>query len=939
MAKKICILVNCLVIILANYSHAEKYAVLITGEYADSRADFEGQWALANNYTSGQAMQEFWNDTFLMWDMLLEKGFSDDNIYVLFANGNDYTDVDDRYKPDAPYAKITDFSATKDTVEWVFNGLANGANGFPQLTKDDFLVVWFFDHGNYGWTDNLVFDYMGEDGNYGHIIDQNIPPTSGIRLLNNYDISFLCWPPSKPMSYYISNWNNNWLIPASHSVDIIDKLNTLFPDELDNLLDSINAHKKVVLMQQCFGGGFIDVLEDNDTIILTASGIEVAKQADQKYKISGNTYEAIDEHELQSDDKRYKHGEFDFHLLNAIKAETPDFNEYYETAYDDFLLSEADMNDDGIVTLSEAKQWVIDYESVLDYPRWSDKGNIGSMTSLEYPTVLCQNVTSSMTVRSEIAVTKTITISSGATLIVMPGSTIKVKSGKTIIIYGSLIAEGTSSKPIVFEGMDGNWEGIELINAGNSSLKYCEIKNAHNGIYIYNCDPYIEQCYIHDNTFGCYVDYTSSPVFYLNTLSDNRDGIRCYNSCTTYFGEPHELPGGTPHPGNNRIINNNRFGIYASNNCSVFLGMDVANQAMGGYNSICGNSSYEIFAKSGTTVNADWNWWNTSNPSDDLYADGSSSIYFCHPVPSDPGGGSSLAKATSLYGGSAAFDPEDVDENNPKELLQFALYYKYSGKLKKSVNVLETIIQKFPETVYAVSSLVEMFDISRRSSEVDIEAYCKKNIADKYAPKSIQRSSSNILVSKYMREGNEKLATELCNEILNSYSYTESEKYALFNLFLLAINGRGKLSDAAGYIDTLKEKYPNDPLTLRAMVLLGEDVDWSLAKHFVPESESSPERPVPEKFKLLAAYPNPFNLSTTITFNLPEASKIELNIYDILGRQIWSWPRNNSELPAGNYQIVWNAANLSDGALPSGVYFIRFYCGWYHAIQKVILMK
>lgn len=122
-----------------------------------------------------------------------------------------------------------------------------------------------------------------------------------------------------------------------------------------------------------------------------------------------------------------------------------------------------------------------------------------------------------------------------------------------------------------------------------------------------------------------------------------------------------------------------------------------------------------------------------------------------------------------------------------------------------------------------------------------------------------------------------------------------------------------------------------------AKSLSREDVDWSLAKEIDEESKEITEETLfPEKFALHPVYPNPFNLSTTIMFDLPEASKIELKIYDILGREVWSWPQNNSELPDGNHRIIWNVLNRSDNVLPSGVYFIKFWSDQFQATQKVI---
>jgi hypothetical protein len=158
MSYKMMILIG-LILINSMLLGAEKYAVLITGDYADSaRVNYNGSWAIANGLDRDRRpMQEFWNDTFLIWEMLVfEKGYSDINVFVLFAGGMDYTHDpdancpywwDERSSPHILYPElspITDFPADIASVNNLFNGLANGTGGFPQLHEDDFLVVWTF---------------------------------------------------------------------------------------------------------------------------------------------------------------------------------------------------------------------------------------------------------------------------------------------------------------------------------------------------------------------------------------------------------------------------------------------------------------------------------------------------------------------------------------------------------------------------------------------------------------------------------------------------------------------------------------------------------------------------------------------------------------------------------------------------------------------------
>jgi hypothetical protein len=89
---------------------------------------------------------------------------------------------------------------------------------------------------------------------------------------------------------------------------------------------------------------------------------------------------------------------------------------------------------------------------------------------------------------------------------------------------------------------------------------------------------------------------------------------------------------------------------------------------------------------------------------------------------------------------------------------------------------------------------------------------------------------------------------------------------------------------------------------------------------------------IPTDFKLLPAYPNPFNPVTAISFELPEAAVVSLKIYDMNGREIGELV--NSELTGGYHTVNWNAADQS-----SGIYFVRMITADYTSTQKLMLVK
>jgi hypothetical protein len=86
------------------------------------------------------------------------------------------------------------------------------------------------------------------------------------------------------------------------------------------------------------------------------------------------------------------------------------------------------------------------------------------------------------------------------------------------------------------------------------------------------------------------------------------------------------------------------------------------------------------------------------------------------------------------------------------------------------------------------------------------------------------------------------------------------------------------------------------------------------------------------KFELLQNYPNPFNHSTTIYYSIPELSFATVKVYDVLGGEVAKLI--NEELPAGSYEIEFNAAGL-----PSGIYFYQLQTGSFVETKKMVLMK
>ncbi len=78
------------------------------------------------------------------------------------------------------------------------------------------------------------------------------------------------------------------------------------------------------------------------------------------------------------------------------------------------------------------------------------------------------------------------------------------------------------------------------------------------------------------------------------------------------------------------------------------------------------------------------------------------------------------------------------------------------------------------------------------------------------------------------------------------------------------------------------------------------------------------DEPLPTSFRLDPCHPNPFNPTTTLTFALPEAAKVTLEVFDVGGRKVRNAGFEEADLPAGNHSAVFEGFSL-----PSGIYFAR----------------
>ena len=284
-----------------SYCYGEKYAVLISAGLKSKEA------ALENS--------EWWYDLFLIYETLIEQGYTHDHIYVLYGYGYDSSSNISRYNVQTEHPtwpSITDYMVNNYYIESIFNWLANGndTEGIPKMTEKDDLFVWWFAHGNINTVDwKCPNIYFSGDGFVA-------------LVMNDEELR-----------------------------DIINQVN--------------NYHIRSIFISSCHGGGMIDDLEDlnNSTIISTVCLCEEESHSTR--------YESIDGYEVP-------HFEYNLNLYKALSGKDPlgniiDSNEDAD-ANDDFRITMNEVHD----YLVSNRTWNDSAAVYLSNPQLSDIDNLSS---------------------------------------------------------------------------------------------------------------------------------------------------------------------------------------------------------------------------------------------------------------------------------------------------------------------------------------------------------------------------------------------------------------------------------------------------------------------------------------------------------------------------------------------------------------------------------
>jgi hypothetical protein len=138
----------------------------------------------------------------------------------------------------------------------------------------------------------------------------------------------------------------------------------------------------------------------------------------------------------------------------------------------------------------------------------------------------------------------------------------------------------------------------------------------------------------------------------------------------------------------------------------------------------------------------------------------------------------------------------------------------------------------------------------------------------------------------------------------------------------------------------------NESISLTFALLGGEDLDdmkqnANAAKQLFDKIENTRVKQdvvySPEKFLLEQNHPNPFNPQTSIHYQLPEGSDVELTIYNIMGQKIKTLV--DMFQVSGFYRVSWDGLDEFGTRVPTGTFIYKLKAGDFMQKRKMLLLK
>jgi len=526
-------------------------------------------------------------------------------------------------------------------------------------------------------------------------------------------------------------------------------------------------------------------------------------------------------------------------------------------------------------------------------------------------------------------------------------------------------------------GWRGVSSGSNQSGSGNSSFTMtdCMVENNSSvGVVAYYSNVSLSGTTIQNNgQAGLWLYNSSSNSFSRNafisngTTSSGRDGMEVVGGSDVSF---------TP-SGLNLVANNPTDQINVDAGSSLIMG-DPSLQEMG-YNSIYGGSGYHINNQSSTTVGAYGNWWGTSSPSSYLFL---GSVDYSGYMSYDP--------CVQIGGCGVASDqyPQQVGPYTLQLMVVKNTASKASsessGESIKSGNKISTTFTPVSKSVYRKkrralmhslwSSITNDNNANRLMSEMhelyrlDLESHGDTSFTSE---RNTDRLMWRSMIQKYLigkqiqNAGGVQLSASQVADLMimdeheaqRFGKYTEAskkvdeytpyitdprQKVALEIDHMNLMNEQGNYKQALAMLDNMEQgeiALGMKSKRVHALYKIAQDnMQQTMKKQQAQAGNQNKKKMAattstqPDKTILQPNYPNPFNPTTNIRYELAKPEAVRVTVYNVLGQQV-------AVLVQAHQQAGWHQATFNGLHVSSGMYFYRLKAGNKVLVKKMLLLK
>jgi hypothetical protein len=390
-----------------------------------------------------------------------------------------------------------------------------------------------------------------------------------------------------------------------------------------------------------------------------------------------------------------------------------------------------------------------------------------------------------------------------------------------------------------------------------------------------------------------------------------------------------------------KIVNDNTFSIVLSLTDKFLYGIHFVN----------GNTGYAV-GDAGTilkTTNGGSSWYNQNSG----VVTKLSQVYFANSSTGYIVGDNGVILKTTTAGDSLNSVSGTVRyrDNNQLVTKGYVKALKYDSNTNEIITVDSTNIQSNGFYVFhhcPGDSLYIMAFQDDESDQLFVATYYVSTTRWQDAMKVVPNHNlTNIDIAVY-RINNNLGSLRIGGNVL-AYTNSMDAIISVKDAVVYAFQG----NNYKGYsVTNISGRFQIDSLSSGIFYLLVDRMGYSEVKRLVNLSNASIDtiiiylnppvgleennRALPTKFRLMQNYPNPFNPVTIIKIEVPavnkSSSKIELVIYDVLGRKISALFEGN--LPPGRYEFNWDGSNCA-----SGVYFYKLITRDFTSVKKMVLIK